>query len=332
MPTADRIPCEFFLIRYVPDVVKGEFTNIGVLLRRADLAANSSVAPRLRFTRDWTRVQCMHPDVDTALLEGLEAEMLDRLHTETGDPLDYPKHILTTLSDSLSNSIQISERRACLAENLTLELELLMKLHVESLRPPVARRQQEEKTVSPSLDFVRGRLGIRDAMRKSFEKAGVWAFMRKDIPASQYTRPGDPFKLDCGYSAFVPDAEREATGREDILRVFHAVSLASDIESSRSLSFLAPQLREGATRVHKQKCLDEGRKWIGLDFNLTAVVEPIRSVSPEHNPETNAPGFSDEAAELYFFGVFTMKSAGIRVLTTNNLPTAADRARLDLRL
>ena len=31
----ERLPCEFFLIRYVPDVVKGEFVNIGVLLREA---------------------------------------------------------------------------------------------------------------------------------------------------------------------------------------------------------------------------------------------------------------------------------------------------------
>ncbi len=32
---AERFQCEFFLIRYVPDVVKGEFANIGVLLREA---------------------------------------------------------------------------------------------------------------------------------------------------------------------------------------------------------------------------------------------------------------------------------------------------------
>jgi hypothetical protein len=30
---AERLRCEFALIRYVPDVVKGEFTNIGVVLR-----------------------------------------------------------------------------------------------------------------------------------------------------------------------------------------------------------------------------------------------------------------------------------------------------------
>ena len=63
----DRLPCEFFLIRYVPDVVKGEFTNIGVLLREAV----GSAVPLLRFTRDWSRVRCMDANADLGLLESL---------------------------------------------------------------------------------------------------------------------------------------------------------------------------------------------------------------------------------------------------------------------
>ena len=46
--------CEFSLVRYVPDTVKNEFVNIGVVLREA--------GPReaaVRFTRDWRRVRCV---------------------------------------------------------------------------------------------------------------------------------------------------------------------------------------------------------------------------------------------------------------------------------
>ena len=71
----ERLPCEFFLIRYVPDVVKGEFTNIGVLLREAGRDDSAVV----RFTRDWTRVRCMDADADIGLLEGLEGEIAARL-------------------------------------------------------------------------------------------------------------------------------------------------------------------------------------------------------------------------------------------------------------
>ncbi len=62
----ERLPCEFFLIRYVPDVVKGEFTNIGVLLREAGAGADRPESAVVRFTRDWSRVRCMDADADSA--------------------------------------------------------------------------------------------------------------------------------------------------------------------------------------------------------------------------------------------------------------------------
>ena len=39
------------------------------------------------------------------------------------------------------------------------------------------------------------------AMRREFERAGVWGLMRKRIAARQYTRAGDPLRIDCGYRA-----------------------------------------------------------------------------------------------------------------------------------
>ena len=74
----ERLPCEFFLIRYVPDVVKGEFANIGVLLREAGSRSDDGSAV-VRFTRDWSRVRCMDADADIGLLEALEGEIAARL-------------------------------------------------------------------------------------------------------------------------------------------------------------------------------------------------------------------------------------------------------------
>jgi len=73
----------------------------------------------------------------------------------------------------------MTEARACLAENMVTELELLMQLYVEPLRV----KQDRQRT---------GRAVIAGAMRKQFERAGVWALMRKRIAASMYTLPGDP--------------------------------------------------------------------------------------------------------------------------------------------
>ncbi len=63
------------------DVVKGEFTNIGVLLREVGRHDGAVV----RFTRDWSRVRCMDADADVSLLEGLEAEIAARMRMEATD-------------------------------------------------------------------------------------------------------------------------------------------------------------------------------------------------------------------------------------------------------
>jgi hypothetical protein len=287
----DRIQCEFFLIRYVPDPVRGEFANIGVLLREA---GGSSTAPQVRFTRDWARVRCMDAGADIALLEALESEIAARLpHSAT----DF-KPVLGTLEDSLSNSVQITEPRACLATSLGAELDLLMKMYVEPLKVAAARR-------------ATGRTAIAAAMRSEFERAGVWGLMRKKIAASIYTQPGDPMKIDCGYrpNNGVP-GELVRGGVNGVIRMFHAVSLAADVEAAKVLAFSAPRLQEGVQRVE------------GAKLELTAVVEPLRTIAAD----------SDEDSERYRFGVDTMESQQIRVVTVSDLARAADTARIELRL
>jgi len=278
------VPCEFFLIRYVPDAVKGEYTNIGVLLRETGREESA----RVRFTRDWSRVRCMDADADVGLLEALEGEIDTRLRLGSADS----KPLVAVIEDTFSNSIQMTEARACLAESFVTELELLVRLYVEPLRV----KQERKRT---------GRAVIANAMRTQFERAGVWALMRKRIAASMYTQPGDPMKIDCGYRP------------NGVVKMFHAVSLDGDLEAAKVLAYSAPRLRDGVTRVE------------GARLELTAVVEPLRAVSDEDEEKHE---FADESAERYRFGVETMESQEIRVLTMNDLARAAQTARIDLRL
>lgn len=227
-----RVPCEFFLLRYVPDAVKNEFVNIGVVLREAERPEGAVV----RFTRDWSRVRCMDPDADTAMLEAMENEIAVRLRGSVAEV----KPVMTVLEDSLSNSVQITEARATLAESVPAELEQLMRLYVE----PVKVRVERKKT---------GRAAIAAAMRGEFERAGVWDLMRKRIAAAMYTRAGDPMKIDCGY-------------RNGKVRMFQAVSLEGDLEAAKVLAFSSAALQEGVQRVENA----------GLE--LTAIVEPLRVV------------------------------------------------------
>jgi len=264
-----RLPCEFFLIRYVPDPIKGEFTNIGVLLREAGQHESTQV----RFTRDWTRVRCMDADADIGLLEALEGEIAARLRlgaSAAAAPDSASKPVIAVIEDSFSNSIQMTEARACLAENVAAELDLLMKMYVEPLRV----KQERKRT---------GRAAIATAMRTEFERAGVWGLMRKKIAASLYTLPGDPMKIDCGYRP------------NGVIKMFHAVSLDADVEAAKVLAYSAPRLREGVIRVE------------GAKLELTAVVEPLRAVSDDNQDEdVERYRFGVQAMESQDIRVVTM--------------------------
>jgi hypothetical protein len=260
---AERVQCEFFLIRYVPDVVKGEFANIGILLREAGRDDSAVV----RFTRDWARVKCMDADADIGLLEALEGEIGARLRV--GGDAPGIKPVMEILEDTLANSVQMTEVRACLAESLPAEIEQLMKMYVEPLKVKIERKRT-------------GRAAIAGAMRTEFERAGVWGLMRKRIAASLYTRAGDPMKIDCGYRP------------NGVIRMFQAVSLEGDVEAAKGLAYSAPQLIEGVQRVEAAR------------LELTAVVEPLRAVSDAEDEAMERYRFGVEAMERQEIRVVTL--------------------------
>jgi len=294
---SERMPCEFFLVRYVPDVVKGEFVNIGVVLRAAE-AGTSPGAARLRFTRDWSRVRCMDTHADIALLEELEQEFGRRLGAGEGYA---PSNWLPLLESSLSNSIQMTEPKAVLAENLTTEMEQLMRLYVEPMALPRQLAQTNRRST--------GRTAIQTMLRTSFEKAGVWGLMNKRVAAERYTRKGDPLRIDCGYRRPAIDSLGAS------YRMFQAVSLEGDGEMAKALAFAAPALHDGVRRVE------------GNPLELTAVVEPLRAIVGEDGLLEGG-----ELADRYRFGVETMEQNQIRVVTMNDLVRVAATAQRELGL
>ena len=267
----ERVQCEFLLVRYVPDVVKGEFTNIGVLLQEA--GRNDSAV--VRFTRDWSRVRCMDADADIGLLEAMEGEIAVRLQMAGKEALGI-KPMIEVLQDTFANSVQVTEVKACLTESLPAEMEQLMKMYVEPLKVKTERKRT-------------GRAAIAGAMRTEFERAGVWGLMRKRIAASLYTRAGDPMKIDCGYKA-----GPQTAAMDGVVRMFQAVSLEGDVEAAKGLAYSAPQLMEGVQRVEAAK------------LELTAVVEPLRAVSDAEDEAMERYRFGVEAMERQGVRVVTL--------------------------
>ncbi len=262
--------CEFFLVRYVPDALKEEFVNIGVVV----LGGNDGFAD-LRFTEDWRRVRRLDPAADIEMLEAMQAELRERLRAGGGDR----ERILHVLRDSFSNTVQVSAAKACLTDSPANELARLAEMYLETRRA-AGRRE------------IAGRGAILAKMKDAFEQAGVWAQMFKKVPVAEYTFKGDPLKLDCGYRPH----------RNGVLKFFHAVPLAADVDAAKVLAFSYPQIREGIARVQRKQA------------ELTAIVED---------------GL-DTADEEIAFAMKTLNRSEIVVAATSELAGLAEAARREM--
>lgn len=216
MATAAK--CNFFLLRYVPDAVKNEFVNIGLVL------LPQGGEPELRFTHDWSRVQCLDSEADLDVLKAMEAELRDQLRGVNGDR----EAILRRIQDSFSNALQPSEFKACLAESPAVEADTLAQMYLERHRRP-SQRQPSTRQM------------IRQRMQKAFESVRVWQLMNKEIAVEKYTRKGDPLKIDCGYSP------------NGTVKLFHALAIETDPNSAKVLAFSFPRLSEGIQKAEEKR-------------------------------------------------------------------------------
>jgi hypothetical protein len=213
---AEKRKLEFFLLRYMPDAVKDEFVNIGLVMMEP--GANGGGFAEVRFTQDWRRVRCLDPQADVEMLEAMEREVRGQI----GGVQDR-EALMKRLNDSFSNLIQLSPAKGCLAEDPAREMEIMTSLYLETARIAGAR------TAS-------GRQRILGTMRDAFESAGVAKFMTA-FPVAPYTKAGDPFRFDFGYRV----------GGE--IKLFHAVSLKAGVDSAVVLAARYPKIVPVMARV-----------------------------------------------------------------------------------
>jgi hypothetical protein len=133
---------------------------------------------------------------------------------------------------------------------------------------------------------------VFQTMRGEFERQGVWALMRHNIAASEYTHRGDPLKIDAAYRP------------NGTVHMYQALSLATDVNAAKVLAFSYPKLREGILRTEQ------------ADAALTAIVES------ELEREDDAMMFALE----------TLSASGIIVAATAELPRIAASVRQQMGL
>jgi Protein of unknown function (DUF3037) len=286
---ADLRKCEFYVLRYVPNVVKGEFVNIGVVLLEA--GESDAAYSDVRLTRDWRRVRCVDPEVDIGLLQAVEQELRSKLQSRAPEAINYKgpvsrrEWLLDQIETSWAGALQMAPVMGVLTESPEVEMGVLATAYLESQ----ARGKQERA--------VRGRMAIYNAMRGAFEEAAVWALMQKDIPAAEFTRPGDPFTVDFGYQP------------NGVLHMLQAFSLAgqtgsAQVNAAKALAFSYRDLNEGLIRIRH------------VESDLTAIVEDGLDV--------NDPAVG--------FALATLAESDVQVARVNEMAAIAERVRAEMGL
>ncbi len=295
---ADFKQCEFFLLRYVPDVVKGEFVNLGVVL----LEEGDNGFTDVRFIHDWRRVRGLDPEADIELLESYEAELRRLLQSRAAEvihyrgPISRREWLLMQMRESFSGALEITPMTAVLTESPQAEIGKLAQTYLES-----TLRGHREQT---------GRRVIYNAMREAFERAGVWQSpaMRKDIAVAQYTRQGDPLKIDCGYrvpgSPASADFALDGVVANGVIHLFHAVSLVSDVNSAKVLAYSYAEMLQGLRAAEH------------ATSDLTAITEDELDIH-------------DEGVA---FALATLQKSEIEIARVSQMPQIAERARIELKL
>jgi Protein of unknown function (DUF3037) len=243
---------EFCLLRYVPNVVRGEFVNIGVLLFEPQ--PNGFGFAEVRMTSDWRRATCLDRQIDIEILQALEADVRLRLR----QPEDVGS-LLHKLEDSFANLIQISSRQTCLAAEPVQELETLSSLYLEGPQTdalPATNRPRSERAL------------ILTQIKDAFTRAGIWSLLTTQIKAADYTKKkGDPLVFDFGFQV----------GTE--VRFFQSVPLKTGIHQAVILASRFPKIAECIFQKNQNAQLtavvadDLDRTRPEIDFALDAFKE-----------------------------------------------------------
>jgi hypothetical protein len=199
---------EYRILHYLPNLVRDEWVNVGVLLQESSGARQ---AMRLiEEPSEFARVRRVHPDADEELLRGLAPEFDARLR---GSALEVTAY-LRKLEQNLSTTLQFSQPRGLLADNFDAELD---RLYCEQVTPPVRRAGG---LLQNTRDWM------RDKLNDVFRRHRILGKLEHRVRVEGFTQPGDPMRLDYGY-------------QNGVRGFIQSVSLRRDLPQAKALAYTA---------------------------------------------------------------------------------------------
>ena len=158
MPDETRLTCRYRTLRYMPNLLRDEWVNVGILLEQIESEGRSQRRRAVRLIEEnseYARVRRIHPALDEEMLRSLRVEFDKKLLASEADAAAY----LAKLDQTLSNVLQFGPERAVFTDDFDIELD---RLYREQVAPPVRRRQG---ILQSGVEWIRTRLV--DVFRRS---------------------------------------------------------------------------------------------------------------------------------------------------------------------
>ncbi len=182
-------------LRYVPNLVRDEWVNIGVLL--FDEKTGERRLRLIEEPEEYARVRRLHPHADESILRRLRDELENRLATagelfrgngqgEGNGRADWLK-LLDKWDTILSHSLQLGPQRGVEAHDLDAELE---RLYADQVAP----QRGLTRVGAPG-----SRGTIRSYCAQVWKQARLWDHLEKGVRVEEFTFAGDPMRIDYAY-------------------------------------------------------------------------------------------------------------------------------------
>jgi chorismate mutase len=259
---------ELYLLRFLPHALRDDFVTVGLLLLESD-----GGFAELRFTHDWRMLQCVAPDLELELFDLVESEIRGRLGS-----LRRREDLLQLMNERFGTMIDVAPAKAVLTEDPAKEMEVLSSMYLV----PIERGERAQQRT--------GRAAIVEKMREAFANAGVLELMKRNLDVDKYTGMGDPSRIDFGYRV----------GND--VRMFHAVSVATNADQALALAYRYSRIEVGMRREQMQA-------------SLTAVLD--REITVQ-----------EETAR---FAIGMLEQNSVRVRTVEEMAEIAGEVRRELR-
>jgi len=204
----------YHVIRYVPNLIRDEWVNIGVVIH--DPVAGKFRVRLIEEEAEYARVRRLHPAADEKVLRGVAPLLEDSLGEHRGDLAEW----VAKLDRALSTSVQFSPQTGLLADDIDAEVDRLYSSQVAPARVRAATAGVAET-----------RSGIRAGANQVFRIAGLWPKLERSVRVDKFTYSGDPLRLDYSYR------------RNGTQGFIHSLALTRDPAQAKVLAYTADAIR-----------------------------------------------------------------------------------------